>query len=121
MWKQLSKLSFDVGKRFHKIYGEYGTNKIVQFTEVNKTVNYIPPQEPTILQNVEYWNARNLKGKKYLWKRQKGICNHCNKKLGYEPSTLQTHHLTPKGKGGKDRNNNVNLIHKECHEALHNL
>jgi RNA-directed DNA polymerase len=107
------------------VYGEYGIGKIVQFTNVNKTVNYIPPQEPTTLQNIEYWNARNLKGfhdrKIYLWKRQDGICTICNKKLGYEPSTLQTHHLTPKSKGGKDRNNNVVLIHKECHEALHNL
>ena len=125
MWKQTSQLGFDVGKRFHKLYGEYGYNKIVQFTDVNKTINYIPPQRPTTLQDIDYWNARNLKGfpdrKRTLWRKQKGICPICNRKLGYEPSMLQTHHLTPKSKGGKDKNSNVVLIHKECHEALHNL
>jgi RNA-directed DNA polymerase len=125
MWKQCGKLGFDVGKRFHKLYGEYGNDKIVQFTDVNKTINYIPPQKPTMLQDIDYWNARNLKGfpdrKRTLWRKQKGTCTHCNSKLGYEPSILQTHHLTPKSKGGKDKNSNVVLIHRECHEALHNL
>jgi len=123
MWRQVSKLTYDVGNRFHKLYGEYGTGKIVSFTDCNKTVNYIPPQEPTTLQNMDYWNARNLKEfpnrKKLLWKRQKGICPHCKGKLGYEPSILQTHHLTEKGKGGKDRNSNVILIHVSCHETIH--
>ena len=125
MWKQCSELYFNTTKRFYKVHGEYGNDKIVKFTDVNKTVNYIPPQRPTTLQDIGYWNARNLKGfpdrKRTLWRKQKGICPICNRKLGYEPSMLQTHHITLKSKGGKDKNSNVILIHKECHEALHNL
>jgi hypothetical protein len=45
----------------------------------------------------------------------------CKGRLGYEPSTLQTHHILEKGKGGKDKNSNVILIHKGCHEAIHNI
>jgi RNA-directed DNA polymerase len=125
MWKQMNRLNWDLTGRFFKLYGEYGTDKIVSFADCNKITNYIPPQKTTILQNIEYWNARNLKGfpnrKKFLWKRQKGICEHCKGKLGYEPSTLQTHHILGKGKGGKDQNSNVVLIHKGCHETIHNI
>lgn len=125
MWKQCEMLYSDITKRFFKLYGEYGTDKIVRYTDCNKVVNYIPPSEPTTLQNIDYWKARNLKGfptrKRFLWKRQQGICGHCKGNLGYEPSTLQTHHILEKGKGGKDKNSNVILIHKGCHEAIHNL
>ncbi|NJO15063.1 MAG: hypothetical protein HC877_04740 [Thioploca sp.] len=125
MWNQLGKMRFKIAKRFHKVCKEYGENKIVSYKEVNKTVNYIPPQEPTIWQNPQYWNARNLKGlkprKKLLWKRQKGICEPCRSRFGYDSSMLQIHHLKEKSKGGRDKNSNVVLIHKECHETLHNL
>lgn len=125
MWKQMGKLQFDVTGRFFKLYGEYGKDKIVSYTDCNKTFNYIPPSEPTILQNIDYWNKRNLKEfpnrKKFLWKRQEGNCPECKGNLGYEPSMLQTHHLVEKGKGGKDKNSNVILIHKSCHEAIHNI
>ena len=98
---------------------------MVRYANCNKIVNYIPPSEPTILQNIDYWNARNLKGfptrKRFLWKRQQGICGYCKDRLGYEPSTLQTHHLLEKGKGGKDKNSNVILVHKGCHETIHNI
>jgi RNA-directed DNA polymerase len=124
MWKQLGKIHFDITKRMFKLYGDYGKN-IVTFADITKTINYIPPQRPTTLEDKKYWDKRSLTNfpnkKKAKYRFQKGICPMCLGSLGYDPTLLQVHHLLEKSKGGKDTNRNTILVHQVCHEAHHKL
>jgi len=77
-----------------------------------------------VLVDKEYWDQRNLSmlspRKKSLYKQQKGICPHCQRKFTLKAEeVLETHHLKAKGKGGKDTNQNVGLYHAQCHKEIH--
>jgi RNA-directed DNA polymerase len=126
IWKQLGKVDYDIARRLHKLYKTYDIGQ-VKFADVPKTTKYISPiKGATWLVNKEYWDKRNLTGlsprKKFLYKKQAGICPHCKSKftLGSNES-LETHHLIRKDKGGKDRNTNVVLLHDQCHKQIHQL
>lgn len=124
MWKQLNIVDFDIEKRLHKLYKTYDIGQ-VKYTDVPKTTKYIPAKRGmTWLIDKEYWDKRNLTmlnpRKKFLYKKQKGICPHCQRKFTLKAEeTLETHHLKAKGKGGKDTNQNVNLYHAQCHKEIH--
>jgi RNA-directed DNA polymerase len=69
-----------------------------------------------------YWSTRmgkyceidNLTA--ILLKKQKGKCNHCG--LNFKHGDLiETDHIIPKSKGGKDKLNNYQLIHRHCHDV----
>lgn len=126
MWKQLGKVDFDIAKRIHKLYKTYDIGQ-VKFADVPKTTKYMAPSKgATWLVNQEYWEKRNLSGlsprKKNLYKAQKGICPHCKGKFTLnENEVLETHHLIPIGRGGKDKNSNVGLFHAQCHKQIHRL
>jgi RNA-directed DNA polymerase len=51
-----------------------------------------------------------------LLKRQKGICNHCGL---YFTSTdiVEVDHIKPTSLGGKDTYDNLQLLHKHCHDT----
>jgi RNA-directed DNA polymerase len=49
-----------------------------------------------------------------LLKLQKGICSYCHTKFQWD-SVMEVDHIKPKALGGKDRYNNLQLIHKHCH------
>lgn len=124
MWKQLSNVDFDIGKRFHKLYKTYDIGQ-VKYTDVPKTTKYISVKKgATWLVDKEYWDKRNLAKlsprKKALYKKQNGICPHCHGKFTLKAEEiLETHHLKAKGKGGKDKNQNVSLYHDQCHKEIH--
>ena len=67
-----------------------------------------------------YWATRmgrhpqvgNSTGK--LLKKQQGKCNWCNLYFRSEDK-LETDHLFPRAKGGKDQLSNLQLLHKHCH------
>jgi len=72
-----------------------------------------------------YWANRLSKGygnispsKAKLLKNQNGKCIFCSAQLINE-DVIETHHITNKKYGGKDKYKNLTLIHKHCHDQLH--
>ncbi|MGI0483150.1 group II intron reverse transcriptase/maturase [Geminocystis sp. CENA526] len=50
-----------------------------------------------------------------LLKKQKGKCNHCG--LNFKSDDLlEIDHIIPKSKGGKDVYNNLQVLHRHCHD-----
>jgi RNA-directed DNA polymerase len=50
-----------------------------------------------------------------LLKKQKGYCNHCY--LSFTPDDIvEIDHITPKSIGGKDEYDNLQLLHRHCHD-----
>jgi len=122
MWQQLGKIDFNISRRCFKLYGKYDIGQI-KFTDVPKTTKYISPKKgATWLQDKEYWDKRDMVNlsprKRKIFKQQKGICPLCKRKMDVDEK-LETHHVKPKALGGKDKNSNVILVHKYCHDDLH--
>lgn len=55
--------------------------------------------------------------KSFLISREKGLCQLCGKEKGNDGWNV--HHIKEKSKGGGDRESNLTLLHKKCHEKLH--
>ena len=51
-----------------------------------------------------------------LLKKQKGKCTHCGLYFR-EEDVLEIDHITPKSLGGKDQYDNLQLLHRHCHDA----
>jgi RNA-directed DNA polymerase len=69
-----------------------------------------------------YWSSRMGKHPELstreatLLKRQKGKCNHCG--LFFRDGDIwEIDHNIPRSKGGKDEYNNLQLLHKHCHDV----
>ncbi len=124
MWRPLKKIGFDIGKRLFKLYQTYDIGQ-VKYTDVPKTTRYLsPPKGATWLVNKQYWDKRNLTGlsprKKTLYQKLTGTCPYCKSKFTLNDNeVLETHHRLSKGKGGKDKNTNVALLHAQCHKPIH--
>jgi RNA-directed DNA polymerase len=55
----------------------------------------------------------------FLLKAQKGICRQCKKP--FSPiSLIEVHHKKPRSRGGNESWQNQEVLHKECHQLLHN-
>jgi RNA-directed DNA polymerase len=69
-----------------------------------------------------YWSTRMGKHPEVdartatLLKRQEGKCNHCGLTFKYG-DMLETDHITPKQNGGNNRYNNLQLLHRHCHDT----
>ena len=51
-----------------------------------------------------------------LWKKQKGKCNYCN--LTFRPEDIiETDHIVPQKAGGHKNRDNLQLLHKHCHDV----
>ena len=65
--------------------------------------------------------ATSFQGKRKrlgLWKRQGGKCPHCGQAISLEERT-HTHHIIYRVMGGPDTQDNLLLLHPECHRQLH--
>jgi RNA-directed DNA polymerase len=51
-----------------------------------------------------------------LLKKQKGKCPHCNNYFK-DGDSLEVDHIIPKSKGGKDKYDNWQLLHRHCHDT----
>ena len=51
-----------------------------------------------------------------LLKRQKGKCTHCGL-FFKDGDLLETDHINPKAKGGKNSYDNLQLLHRHCHDT----
>jgi RNA-directed DNA polymerase len=72
--------------------------------------------------NLKYWSSRMGKQPgiptrvSKLLKKQKGKCTHCGLTFR-EEDVMEIDHIVPKALGGKDRYDNLQLLHKHCHDA----
>ena len=68
-----------------------------------------------------YWTARIGKHPEVstkmatLLKEQKGRCNHCGHNFR-DGDLLEIDHIIPKSKGGTDFYNNLQILHRHCHD-----
>jgi RNA-directed DNA polymerase len=51
-----------------------------------------------------------------LLKRQKGKCSQCDNYFK-DGDSLEVDHVVPKSKGGKDKYDNWQLLHRHCHDT----
>ncbi len=100
---------------------------IRRFVKVNNQFRVYDKNPETI----EYWRQREYTNAfnqiepvrtQRLFRRQKGICPHCNGHITKEAiknSDLHTHHIIPKSDGGDNSYGNLQLIHSLCHKEIH--
>jgi len=68
-----------------------------------------------------YWSSRMGKHPEVstklatLLKKQKGKCNHCGLTFKYG-DLIEIDHINPKSKGGKNHYDNLQALHRHCHE-----
>ena len=72
--------------------------------------------------NTNYWASRMGKHPEVkssvarLLKKQKGKCNHC--RLTFKPEDkIETDHIVPRQAGGYKHKENLQLLHKHCHDV----
>lgn len=71
--------------------------------------------------NWVYWSTRLGKHPEVstrmatLLKKQKGKCNHCGLYFK-DGDLLETDHITPKSQGGKGKYENLQVLHRHCHD-----
>ncbi len=94
---------------------KHASVEIVRHTKVKGTTS---PYDG----NLTYWSTRLGKNPEIsnrvakLLKRQKGKCQHCE--LTFKDSDKwEVDHIKPLSLGGKDRWDNLQLLHKHCHDT----
>jgi RNA-directed DNA polymerase len=72
-----------------------------------------------------YWGQRLSKGygnitpkKAKALRTQEGKCEYC-KALFKEGDLMELHHVQPKSEGGKNKSQNLRLMHRHCHDQYH--
>ena len=93
----------------------HGATPIVRHTKIKNTSS---PYDG----NWTYWSKRRGEYPETpsrvakLLKRQKGKCTHCG--LYFTPTDIvEVDHIKPKTLGGKDTYENLQLLHKHCHDV----
>lgn len=101
-----------------------GDNLIGQLNHTNRQRDFWIKNLPIIYELGEDRLFRKDKKREFsefdklkAWNRQEGKCQVCNKPVHI---TDVGHHLISHTSGGQTTSDNCVLLHKECHEALHN-
>lgn len=116
-WHSLKGDNWVFGKKYRdEIFSliKHSQIPIVRYTKVKGTVS---PYDG----NFTYWATRMGKHPEVktsvakLLKRQKGKCNLCN--LNFSPEDkIETDHITPTKAGGNNSYDNLQVLHKHCHD-----
>lgn len=95
---------------------------ILRYTKVKDRHS---PLDPSL---TDYWEKRNTstgktrfaQGSKYerVYKWQKGVCPVCGEHILVD-DLYEVHHIQPIKDGGSDRENNLVILHKDCHKSKH--
>ena len=83
------------------------------------------PDDPSLK---EYWKKRHQKYGKSYWEKncrnskiaqnQNWICPICGEPL-FNGEEIETHHIIPVAKGGRDDIENLTHLHRACHKQVH--
>lgn len=83
------------------------------------------PDDPSLK---EYWKKRHQKYGKSYWEKnsrnykiaqnQNWVCPICGEPL-FNGEEIETHHITPEAKGGRDDIENLTHLHRACHKQVH--
>ncbi|MBX9256212.1 HNH endonuclease [Desmonostoc muscorum CCALA 125] len=93
----------------------HASKKIVRHTKVKGTASPFDG-------NLKYWSSRRgehpLVPTKVarLLKVHKGKCAHCGLYFR-EDDLIEVDHIIPKSQGGKDKYNNLQVLHRHCHDS----
>ncbi len=93
----------------------HASKKIVRHTKVKGTASPFNG-------NLKYWSSRRgehpLVPTKVarLLKVHKGKCAHCGLYFR-EDDLIEVDHIIPKSQGGKDKYNNLQVLHRHCHDS----
>lgn len=108
-----------------KFYTLSSVSKTPIIRHVKVTGNY-SPDDPEIK---EYWENRNKKQGKQYWakgskyeqiaKNQSFKCPLCGEYL-FNGEEMETHHIVPVAKGGRNDEENLMHLHTMCHKQIHN-
>ena len=110
-WRFASKY----GDEFTSILPQHSETKIVRHTKVKGNASPFDG-------NTNYWATRMGRHPEVkasvarLLKKQKGKCNQCN--LTFKPGDkIETDHIVPRQAGGNKLRDNLQLLHKHCHDV----
>ncbi|NES80485.1 MAG: group II intron reverse transcriptase/maturase [Moorea sp. SIO2B7] len=112
-WGFYVKTKTEKGEQLYKLR-THSETPIVRYTKVKGTKS---PFDGDMV----YWASRMGKYPEIntrtttLLKRQKGKCNHCGLYFR-DGDLLETDHIIPKSLGGKDTYNNLQILHRHCHD-----
>lgn len=87
----------------------------------SKANPYDPNAEPYFEKRSDKKMAEKFAGRRlldYLYNRQNGCCLYCGLKINPE-SGWQTHHIQQRHLGGKNTDDNLVLLHENCHLSVH--
>ena len=109
----------------NKFYSLCNVSKIPIIRHVKVRGNY-SPDDPELK---KYWETRNHKQGKQYWakgskyeqvaKNQSFKCPICGGYL-FNGEEIETHHIVPVAKGGRNDEENLMHLHAMCHKQIHN-
>jgi RNA-directed DNA polymerase len=100
------------------------THELTRHTKITTNIGYVKVkgEASPFDGNLIYWSTRMgthpemSKRTASLLKKQKGKCNHCG--LFFKDGDLfEIDHVIPKSKGGRDKYENWQLLHRHCHDV----
>jgi RNA-directed DNA polymerase len=96
--------------------------RIIRHVKIQGNANpYDPAWERYFEARHHAQRMRKLAGKfvvEQLWRRQVGICPHCQQPL-YDERGCEIHHIAWRVFGGTDEMANLQLLHPNCHQQVH--
>lgn len=97
---------------------------IKRHVKIDSKANPYTPQYETYFESrIDNKMAEKFEGRQlldYLYTRQEGCCAYCGDKI--DPlSGWQTHHIVQRHLGGKNTDDNLVLLHPNCHASVHLL
>jgi RNA-directed DNA polymerase len=102
---------------------EAGRVEIRRFVKIRSEANPYDPEWELYLEERLYWQLEGtLAGRgriEYLWKSQEGRCGRCGQPLRPNEKPWHIHHRRWRCHGGQDTVDNLELLHKHCHHAIH--
>jgi RNA-directed DNA polymerase len=98
---------------------DFARSLVTEYTKVNREATPFDGNE-------KYWATRLgrspfiSKTQSFLLKRQEGVCNLCKQKFT-ESCLLEIDHIQPLSKKGSRGRDNLQLLHKHCHDQKDSL
>jgi RNA-directed DNA polymerase len=107
-------------------FGQLGQKRLVKHTDYSLPIGKmgyikVKSEGSPFDENVDYWSKRLSISPRFttrvkaLMKKQKAFCKWCHLRF-VDDDTLEIDHIQPLKSGGKDEWNNLQLLHRHCHD-----